>query len=82
MVLLHNLAYVFYFQGDFNAARELFEEILAPTKEMDDKTGVGYVLLGLGLVELAENNPVARNISFTACACARKWASKCNKPPA
>jgi adenylate cyclase len=60
MVLLHNLAYVFYFQGDFRAARKLFEEILAPTKEMDDKTGIGYVLFGLGLVELAENNPVAR----------------------
>jgi hypothetical protein len=38
----------------------MFEEILAPTREMDDKTGVGYVLLGLGLVDLAENNPEAR----------------------
>jgi len=50
----------FYYQGDYAAARALFEEILAPTRDMDDKTGVGYVLLGLGLAELAENNPNAR----------------------
>jgi adenylate cyclase len=57
----YNLGLVAYAQSDYVTARVLFEECLALCQEMDDKKlSVAYALLGLGLVDLAEDKPEAR----------------------
>lgn len=54
-----NLGSVAYAQGDYVAARALYEESLSMRREMGDKQGMAYALLGLGLVDLAENKQEA-----------------------
>jgi adenylate cyclase len=57
---LTNLGNVAYVQGEYVTAQALFEEDLALCTEMDEKRAKAYALLGLGLVDLALNNPEAR----------------------
>ena len=60
MSALTNLGNTAYVQGEYVMAQALFEESLALCKEMDEKHTMAYVLLGLGLVDLAVNKPEAR----------------------
>jgi non-specific serine/threonine protein kinase len=57
---LSNLGTAALAQGDYAAARASYQESLRLCKEMDEKTLVGYALLGLGLVDLSEHKPGAR----------------------
>jgi tetratricopeptide (TPR) repeat protein len=59
-IALNNLGSVAYFQGEYAIARKLQEECLALCKEMDEKQIMAHALLGLGLVDLAEKIPDAR----------------------
>ena len=47
-------------QGDYAAARALYKESLSLLREMGIKRYEAYALLGLGLVDLAENKPEGR----------------------
>jgi hypothetical protein len=57
---LINLGIMALNQGDYTVARVLQEESLALFKEMEDKSDMAYCLLSLGLTDLAENKPEAR----------------------
>jgi len=48
-------------KGDYTGARSLFEESLTLCNEADERWVIGKVLLGQGLVELAEGAPEARD---------------------
>jgi tetratricopeptide (TPR) repeat protein len=61
---LINLASLALVQGNTTEARELLEESLMLIKEIDQNLIMAYVLLVLGLVDLAENNPEARGHIF------------------
>lgn len=58
-ISLGSLGNVVWSLGDYTAARALYEESLSLCHEMGDESIMAYVLLGLGLVELAENQPEA-----------------------
>jgi predicted ATPase len=60
VVSLGNLGNIAFALGDYAAARAFQAESLALGKELEDKTDIAYALLSLGLVDLAENNPEAR----------------------
>src|SRR5205823_4155980 len=45
---LGNLGHVTYSQGDYAAARSLYEESLAIGRELGDKLGIAICLVGLG----------------------------------
>jgi hypothetical protein len=47
-------------QKEYVTARALYEGSLALRREMDEKHTMAYVLLGLGLVNLAVNKPEVR----------------------
>jgi tetratricopeptide (TPR) repeat protein len=57
---LTNLGNAAYVQGEYVTARALYEEDLALCTEIGEKRAKAYALLGLGLVDLAVNNPEAR----------------------
>jgi adenylate cyclase len=57
---INNLGSVAYAQGDYAAARAWFEESLALSEEMDEKFMMAESLLSLGILDLAENEPEAR----------------------
>ena len=55
-----SLGEVAYRQGDYASARALFEESLVYLKELDAKIFIAWVLFSLGLLDLAEDKPEAR----------------------
>jgi len=59
-VVFYSLGNLARIQGDSTSAQSLFEESLELRGEMDEKWVVGKVLLGKGLMELAETVPEAR----------------------
>lgn len=59
-IVLINLGNVALARGSYAAARAPYEESLALCKEMDEKIKMTAAMLGLGLVDIAENNANAR----------------------
>jgi len=49
-----------FVQGNYASARASYEESLVLCKEIDEKSLTAYALLGLGMVDLAERAPAAR----------------------
>jgi class 3 adenylate cyclase/tetratricopeptide (TPR) repeat protein len=57
---LYNLGNVAFAQGDYSMARALQAECLALAHEIGDKSDMAYALSVLGLADLAEHKPEAR----------------------
>ena len=55
-ILLNNLGYVTFLQGQYSAARALHEESLAIRRELKDSGGIAYSLSGLGDVALQQGD--------------------------
>lgn len=79
-VSLSNLGNVDLFQGEHAQARALIEESLALCKEMEEKTQIPSDLLGLGLVNLTEGKPEARENILGSLYLCQETASCCNRP--
>jgi hypothetical protein len=57
---LYNLGNVAFAQSDYSAARALQAECLTLAREIGDKSDMAYALFVLGLADLAEHRPEAR----------------------
>ena len=58
-ILLNNLGYLAFQQGEYSAARALHEESLTIRRELDDSGGIAYSLSGLADVALQQGDYAA-----------------------